>query len=116
MAIATLEACFDNPQVFTGVVKIRKGMAARLILACDDMSSVESWFHHFALMIKRRCPPADPSRQKILTACDEVLTLTAAGAKQKRDESRRFALLALLLALLLAALMQFAGTGNPLLR
>jgi len=32
MAIATLVECFDNPRVFTGVVKIRKGLAARLIL------------------------------------------------------------------------------------
>ncbi|CAE7902661.1 unnamed protein product, partial [Symbiodinium microadriaticum] len=31
MAIATLAACFDNPLVFTGVVKIRKGLTARLI-------------------------------------------------------------------------------------
>ena len=28
MAIATLESCFDNPQVFTGVVKIRKGLVS----------------------------------------------------------------------------------------
>eukprot|EP00438_Fugacium_kawagutii_P002712 Skav222414 [mRNA] locus=scaffold2890:5994:12121:+ [translate_table: standard] len=36
MAIATLVACFDNPLVFTGVVKIRKGLTARLIVACCD--------------------------------------------------------------------------------
>ncbi|CAE7314440.1 FDFT1, partial [Symbiodinium microadriaticum] len=36
MAIATLAACFDNPLVFTGVVKIRKGLTARLIVACCD--------------------------------------------------------------------------------
>jgi farnesyl-diphosphate farnesyltransferase len=109
MAIATLEACFDNPQVFTGVVKIRKGMAARLILACDDMASVEAWFHHFVLRIKLRCPPADPSRQKIVAACDEVLALTAAGARQRRAESRRYILLAFLLALAFAALVKYAA-------
>ena len=42
MAIATLDACFDNPRVFTGVVKIRKGMAARLILACGSIAPVEA--------------------------------------------------------------------------
>jgi len=108
MAIATLEACFDNPQVFTGVVKIRKGMAARLILACEDMASVEAWFHHFVVRIKLRCPPADPSRQKLVAACDEVLKLTAAGARQRRAESRRNMMLALLLALAVAALMKYA--------
>ncbi|CAE8687494.1 unnamed protein product [Polarella glacialis] len=36
MSIATLVECFDNPKVFTGVVKIRKGLTARLIVACCD--------------------------------------------------------------------------------
>lgn len=99
MAIATLEACFDNPQVFTGVVKIRKGMAAKLILACNDMMSVEAWFHHFALRIKRRCPPADPSRHKIIVACDAVLDLTASGAQQKQKASRPYAALAVVILL-----------------
>jgi farnesyl-diphosphate farnesyltransferase len=31
MAIATLDACFHNSKVFTGVVKIRKGMSCKLI-------------------------------------------------------------------------------------
>ena len=32
MAIATLSELYNNPKVFTGVVKIRKGMSAKLIL------------------------------------------------------------------------------------
>lgn len=32
MAIATLDACYANPNVFTGVVKIRAGQAAQLVL------------------------------------------------------------------------------------
>ena len=39
MAIATLAECYHNPKVFTGVVKIRKGLAVRLLQDCggDDM-------------------------------------------------------------------------------
>ena len=33
MALATLTECFDNPKVFTGVVKLRKGMSAKIV--CD---------------------------------------------------------------------------------
>lgn len=33
MAVATLAVCYNNPNVFTGVVKIRAGQAARLVLS-----------------------------------------------------------------------------------
>ncbi len=32
MAIGTLAACYNNPRVFTGVVKIRKGQAVEMIM------------------------------------------------------------------------------------
>eukprot|EP01035_Chromulina_nebulosa_P018819 gene18819-24591_t len=38
MAIATLHDLYNNPKVFTGVVKIRKGLAAKLIL---DTTTIE---------------------------------------------------------------------------
>ena len=31
MALATLTECFDNPKVFTGVVKLRKGISAKIV-------------------------------------------------------------------------------------
>ena len=48
MAIATLAECYRNPKVFTGVVKIRKGMAARLIMDASSVGGVHYWFNHFA--------------------------------------------------------------------
>ena len=36
MAIATLDKVFSNEDVFTGVVKIRKGLACKLILESND--------------------------------------------------------------------------------
>jgi len=44
MAMATLAECFDNAKVFTGVVKIRKGLTARLISACCDGPHVVHWW------------------------------------------------------------------------
>jgi len=83
------------------VVKIRKGQAAQLILACNDMASVDAWFHHFATRIARATPPDDPSRAKILAACEQVLSLTAGGARKRRTGA--------LLAWAVAALVLFCA-------
>jgi len=50
MAIATLAECYRNPKVFTGVVKIRKGLAVRLLGDCNagDIRKYRWWFAHFA--------------------------------------------------------------------
>ncbi|KAL7752239.1 bifunctional farnesyl-diphosphate farnesyltransferase/squalene synthase [Sorochytrium milnesiophthora] len=48
MAIATFVEVFNNPQVFTRVVKIRKGLAAKLILGANDLASVKRVFADLA--------------------------------------------------------------------
>lgn len=42
MAIATLSACYNNPQVFQGVVKIRKGQAVTLMMQASNMDAVKA--------------------------------------------------------------------------
>ncbi|KAL3757567.1 hypothetical protein ACHAWU_001338 [Discostella pseudostelligera] len=51
MAIATLEKCYHNPNVFTGVVKIRKGTSCLLINSAVDLRGVHDIFHWFAMRI-----------------------------------------------------------------
>ena len=41
MAIATLAACYNNAQVFRGVVKIRKGLAVTLMMEAKNMRAVK---------------------------------------------------------------------------
>ena len=53
MAMATLSALHGNPKVFTGVVKIRKGLAARCIQESADLAGVHAWFHTHAGVIRR---------------------------------------------------------------
>ena len=48
MAIATLAACYDNPRVFTGVVKIRKGQAVALMMQSTNMEQLLSTMALFA--------------------------------------------------------------------
>lgn len=42
MAIATLSSCYNNPMVFQGVVKIRKGQAITLMMDATNMEAVQS--------------------------------------------------------------------------
>jgi len=81
MAIATLTACFDNPLVFTGVVKIRKGLTARLIVACcDGPNAVHHWFRQFAeeiLVQSDKCVGADgPVGKRLKESCQRILERT----------------------------------------
>lgn len=42
MAIATLSRCYNNPMVFQGVVKIRKGQAVTLMMDATNMRAVQT--------------------------------------------------------------------------
>lgn len=51
MAIATLERCYNNPNVFTGVVKIRKGETVRMMLNATKFENVKAIMKHFTLEV-----------------------------------------------------------------
>lgn len=68
MAIATLAELYKNKKVFTGVVKIRSGLAARLLQDCADMTAVRRWFAHFASKILAAIEPADPNAARTAVA------------------------------------------------
>ena len=48
MAVATLAACYNNPRVFTGVVKIRKGQAVSLMMQSTNMTQLHCIMARFA--------------------------------------------------------------------
>ena len=47
MAIATLERCYDNYDVFKRVVKIRKGETVRMMMEATNLNSVKAIMAHF---------------------------------------------------------------------
>ncbi|POY71977.1 hypothetical protein BMF94_4986 [Rhodotorula taiwanensis] len=65
MAIATLERCFMNYDVFQRNVKIRKGEAVSLIMASTNPRDVAYKFRDYARMIHAKARPNDPSFIKI---------------------------------------------------
>jgi farnesyl-diphosphate farnesyltransferase len=89
MAIATLDECFDNPKLFTGVVKIRKGLTARLICATvEGPDAVHWWFRHFARKLAAAVKSGQavgsdrPLGERMIKACDRILSSTAARADE----------------------------------
>jgi len=91
MAIATLHGCYNNPDVFTGVVKIRKGTACKLILRTNTLDEVHDTFHQFALAVLRKAESnrsqgvLDPSYGRTVRICKRILESTEGG----RDRERR---------------------------
>ncbi len=79
MAMATLAKIYNNPDVFTEVVKIRKGIAAKLMLKTNDMDSVRKSMEKFAAEIRKKLNTEDPNYtqtkkrlNRIIEALDDV--------------------------------------------
>jgi len=61
MAIATLAKIYNNPEVFTGVVKIRKGLTAKLIMDINDFETLQLHFNRFVSDLITRLDTQDPN-------------------------------------------------------
>lgn len=77
MAIATLSKVYANPLVFTQNVKIRKGLAARLMVETSTMDDVRAIFHDFAREILWKANPADPSYRLTKRRLEVIFRLTS---------------------------------------
>ena len=78
MAIATLACCYNNPAVFAGVVKIRKGEAVTLMLRATTLPSLLDIFTRYVNDIAATVPAQDPSRER--TRAQIAAIRKAAGA------------------------------------
>lgn len=76
MAIATLNELYNNYDVFTGVVKIRKGLAAKLILDTKTKGGLHKWFNIFSRKIASKIPPNDPNFKKTRDICEKIIKVT----------------------------------------
>jgi len=72
MAIATLFDCFNNPNVFTSEVKIRKSLAVRLILDTNNFKEVLGTFNEYAALFKAEAVTA-PVVKSALLQMDKTL-------------------------------------------
>ncbi|KAJ7148522.1 farnesyl-diphosphate farnesyltransferase [Mycena crocata] len=72
MAMATLELCFMNPRMFTTNVKIRKAVAASLIMRSTNPREVSFIFREYARKIHARALPSDPNFMRLSVACGKI--------------------------------------------
>lgn len=73
MAIATLELCFRNPDIFQRNVKITKGQACRLMInSTQNLETLFKVFRDYARRIHKKNDPRDPNFLNISIACGKV--------------------------------------------
>jgi len=78
MAIGTLGLCYNNGRVFTGVVKMRRGLVSRVFDSCSDMGDLFQWFLYFLTMLSAKVahevdeadPTLDEARRLIASHTD----------------------------------------------
>jgi farnesyl-diphosphate farnesyltransferase len=73
MAIATLAKIYNNPDVYREVVKIRKGIAALLMLHTTDMESVHKVMEKFANDILKKLDRDDPQYDLTMERCHTII-------------------------------------------
>jgi len=88
MAIATLAACYNNHNVFTGVVKIRRGQNAKILLDIADrgVPAVYEQFLDFTNQLAAKIPKDDPNAAKT----QELVSQIRAKCESKVGAASRF--------------------------
>lgn len=102
MAIATLAACYNNKQVFRGVVKIRKGQAVTLMMDATNMQSVKAIMYQYVEEIYQKIPSTDPSSNKTqqIIASIRAMSLPSGPMASRHHYSPIYLSCAMLLAAL----------------
>ena len=72
MAIATLAEVYNNQKVFTENVKIRKGLAAKVILSSDSIEEVVKIYKKMASVIAKKIPHGFPNSEETLELVEKI--------------------------------------------
>ncbi|XP_009594336.1 squalene synthase-like isoform X1 [Nicotiana tabacum] len=85
MAIGTLAKCYNNIEVFRGVVKMRRGLTAKVIDRTRNMADVYGAFYDFSCILKSKVEYKDPNAAKTLRRLETILrTCKDSGTLNKR--------------------------------
>ncbi|MFT5053796.1 MAG: farnesyl-diphosphate farnesyltransferase, partial [Oceanospirillaceae bacterium] len=61
MALATLNEVYDNPMVFTSNVKIRKGLASKIMVGVRDMDDMQNMITDLTEELLKKIKLDDPN-------------------------------------------------------
>ncbi|KAM0943678.1 putative squalene synthase [Dioscorea sansibarensis] len=85
MAIGTLALCYNNLEVFRGVVKMRRGLTARVIDQTKTMADVYGAFYDFSSMLKAKVNDKDPNAELTRQQVEAIQkTCVSSGLLDKR--------------------------------
>nr|GMD02564.1 squalene synthase [Ipomoea batatas] len=85
MAMGTLVMCYNNIQVFRGVVQIRQGLAAKIIDRTRTMEDVYGIYYDFSCMLKSKVDVNDPNVSETLDRLEIIMkTCRESGALNNR--------------------------------
>ncbi|ESQ53653.1 hypothetical protein EUTSA_v10025392mg [Eutrema salsugineum] len=72
VAIGTLALCYNNVQVFRGVVRLRRGLIAKVYDRTKTMDDVYGAFYDFSCMLKAKVDKNDPNAIKTLNRLETI--------------------------------------------
>ncbi|XP_010526914.1 PREDICTED: squalene synthase 1-like [Tarenaya hassleriana] len=117
MAIGTLALCYDNIEVFRGVVKMRRGLTAKVMDRTNTMTDVYGAFYDFSPMLKTKVDKNDPNASKTLSRIEAVQKICIDSGAHKRksfitDESRFNPLTIVMLIVILAIVLAYLNPNQ----
>ncbi|KAF5443865.1 hypothetical protein F2P56_036389 [Juglans regia] len=120
MAIGTLALCYNNIEVFRGVVKMRRGLTAKVIDRTKMMADVYGAFFDFSCMLKSKVNKSDPNATKTLSRLEAVQkTCRDSGVLNKRksyivrSQPRYNSALIVMLFIVLSILFAYLNAKRP---
>ncbi|KAL6494798.1 squalene synthetase-like protein [Orobanche gracilis] len=85
MAIGTLALCYNNIDIFRGVVKLRRGLTAKIIDKTKTIADVYGAFYDFSRMLKSKVIVVKEARLMCIEKrADRLLSLQAGDLSQTR--------------------------------
>ncbi|KAL8129261.1 hypothetical protein V2J09_018416 [Rumex salicifolius] len=120
MAIGTLALSYNNIQVYRGVVKLRRGLTARVIDSTNTMADVYGAFFDFSCMLKAKIDKNDPNASKTISRieviqkiCRDSGTLSKRRLYVVRSEPQYRPVLMIIIFIILAILLAHLSTDRP---
>ncbi|WOL04211.1 squalene synthase-like [Canna indica] len=110
MAIGTLALCYNNVEVFRGVVKMRRGLTAKVINQTNTMADVYGAFYEFSSMLKSKIDHNDPNAKVTHQRVDAIQNVCKSSGLLNKSgfhvhESKNNCTSLLIVVLLLVAIL-----------
>ncbi|XP_062076882.1 squalene synthase 1-like [Humulus lupulus] len=120
MSIGTLALCYNNIEVFRGVVKMRRGLTAKVIDRTKTMADVYGAFYDFSCILKSKVDINDPNAQKTLSRLESIQkTCKDSGALTNRKSyilksQSNYSAVIIMFVILLAIILAYVNADRSI--